>query len=587
MKKRNLVLQAAIAGLFTVASLSAVASGSTSNAIGNSAQIATQAITTPSSSVIGSGSLTYTVSGSIPVGSYYIYVQLGNGATFADATGSTNGGAFTGAGSIVGGALIAGNIGGATVAVGAGTVLTNAPSIVAFPVTVTVAAMPANGTFTFKPTGVAATNGAITGVGAAIAAGQLGATMSMGSAATYFTTLSAIQTDEAAASGALIDTFTSGINAATLQSGAFGATTAPSAAFTGGVAETDQINVLNNVGATALIITGAASNTTVASELLNLGGFYFADVSTNTTATSNPLNSAATATFNLVTNYPVAATTKLSAVVTGPAGFFNVAAGATSGVTLTTAPNCTGAVGGTATLSVGNSTATFAAFAIPATGVASTAADVTAGITAATTSSILGPYYVCVGSLAPHATQWVPGQPSLTSATLVAANVGSVSTSGLLYNLLPNGGSAYVREYIPASVSPAYTSFIRVINTGNVSANISAAVVSDVTGLSGFTGTIATAVPAGGAVTVTSSQIETAIKAAGGVAPGGQSATDPTGFRPRLFITAPTTIAVQSFILQSNGTFSEVSGGNVGNIIGPVNVVGGNSVNGNINPYNQ
>ena len=575
MKKRNLVLQAAIVGLFTVTSLSAFASGSLSNAIGNSAQIASQAVT--ATSIIGSGSIQYTVEGAIPNGVYYVYVQLNNNATFADASGATNGGAFTGAGSILAAALTVNGVTGVST-VANGTVLAGAPNIVAFQVTVTTP-YPANSTFTFKPLGIAATDGGITGATSAVSGGTLNATMSLGASASFFTTLTAIVTDEAAAATAPIATFTSGINASTLQSGAFGATTAPSAAFTGGVAETDLINVLNNVGATGL--TPNTANT--GAEKLDLGGFYFVDVSTDATATSQPLNAAATATFNLATNYP---TGKVSATVTAPAGFFNVATGTTSGVTLQSgagAVNCTGTVLSTGALSVGNSTATFAATTAPAA-TAVTAADVAAGIAPALTSSILGPFYVCViPTTTPNATQWVSGQPSVTVATLSQSGAGapaSVTTSGALYQLLPNGGSAYVREYIPASVSPAYTSFIRVINTGSVSANISAAVVSDVTGLTGTSGTIATAVPAGGAVTLTSAQVEAAIVHAGGVAPGGQSATDPTGYRPRLFVSAPTTIAVQSFILQSNGTFSEVSGGNVGNIYNT-------SATTNVNPFNQ
>ncbi|HSY26828.1 MAG TPA: hypothetical protein VK832_04960, partial [Burkholderiaceae bacterium] len=152
MNKRNLIIQAAVAGLFSVATLSAYASGSAANAIGNSAQIATQAV--GNGSIIGSGSITYTVEGVIGAGNYYVYVQLGGGATFVDGAHPVS--------PVVAGALVVTpaptSVG--TASVGAGTVLANT-SIVAFPVTVTGGQLLANSTFTFQPTGIAAGDGDI------------------------------------------------------------------------------------------------------------------------------------------------------------------------------------------------------------------------------------------------------------------------------------------------------------------------------------------------------------------------------------------------------------------------------------------
>lgn len=562
VKKRNLILQAAVAGLFCAVTLSANATGSASNAIGNSAQIATQAVT--SSSVIGSGSITYTVSGSIPIGNYYVYVQLGNGATFAFPTG----------GNVLATALVGSTP--ASITVGTGTILAGNTSIVAFPVSVT-AVLPANSTFTFKPVGVVATDGAITGAVAAAASGALQATMSLGASASYSSSLTAIVSDEASPATAPIATFVSGISAAALSSGSFGGTSAPSVAFTGGTAEKVQINVLN--GATGITLTGNVNVTAVtSSESLDLGGFYFVDVSSDATVTTPPFGANATNTFNLATDY---AASTIAATVTGPTGFFNVANQTGGSVFLATNNTCaTALAGGAASVSTNGSTATFSVAAPAAAAV--TAADATAGVGAAATSSIIGPLYVCAKAPGTNSVQWVSGQPSIT-ATLSETGVGTISIAATpLYDLLSNGGSAYVREYIPASVSPAYTSYIRVINTGAVTANVNAAVVSDVTGKTGVQGVIATAVPAGGAVTLSSFQIEAAIVAAGGVAPAG-TAGAASGFRPRLFVTAPTTIAVQSFISDAQGNFSEVSGGNVGNITGTTSA----TTTGNINPNNQ
>jgi len=563
VKKRNLILQAAVAGLFCAVTLSANATGSASNAIGNSAQIATQAVT--STSVIGSGSITYTVSGSIPLGNYYVYVQVNNGATFAFPTG----------GNVLATALVCSTPG--SVTIGAGTILPGATSIVAFPVQVTTA-LPANSTFTFKPVGVLATDGAITGAVAAASAGALNATMSLGASASYSTSLTAIVSDEAAPATAPIATFVSGINAAALTSGSFGSTsTAPSAAFVGGSAEKALINVLG--GATGVSLTGNVNvnGATVGSELLDLGGFYFVDVSTDNTTTTAPYGADASTTFNLANDY---AGGTIAATVTGPAGFFNVVGQTLAGtaVFLASNPTCGTSVS-VGTVATGGASVSFS-YASPTVN-AGSAALFNGGVAASAVSSIVGPLYVCMQ--APTATannvQWVAGQPNIT-ATLsgpVANSVAPISIASTpLYNLQSNGGSAYVREYIPAAVQ-GYTTYIRVINTGSVSANVNAAIVSDTTGLTGTPGVVATAVPAGGAVTLSSGQIETAIKTAGGTAPTGVLGAA-SGFRPRLFVSAPTTITVQSFISDANGNFSEVSGGNSGSI----NVSGVN-----YNPFNQ
>jgi len=560
VKKRNLILQAAVAGLFCAVTLSANASGSTANAVGNSAQIATQAVT--ATSIIGSGSLTYTVSGVIPAGSYYVYVQLGSSATFYLGSGTPN---YT----VDAAALTIGNLGGGTASVGGtGTILSGATNIVAFPVTVSAAIGP-NATFTFKPVTNTAGEGGIAGAASSVVGGSLSATMSLGAFSSYSSSLTAIVTDEAQAATAPIATFVNGLNAAALSSGSFGSsTTAPSAAFAGS-AEKALINVLG--GATGVSLTGNV-NVPASTELLDLGGFYFVDVSTNA-ASAPPFGGNASSTFNIANDY---AGGTISGTITAPTGFFNVANQTGGQVFISTASACSTS-SAVASIATGGATATFS-LAAPA-GTAVSATDISVGIGAAAASKIIGPLYVCVQAPATNATQWVSGTPSLV-ASLAAPTINAVSAINIaatpLYDLLSNGGSAYVREYIPASVQ-GYTTFIRVINTGSVAANINAAIVSDVTGKTGVQGVVATAVPPNGAVTLSSSQIEAAIVAATGVAPAG-TAGAASGFRPRLFVSAPTTIAVQSFISDANGNFSEVSGGNVGNIA---------PGSANINPFNQ
>lgn len=529
MNKRNLIIQAAVVGLFSVTTLSAHASGSLSNAVGNSAQIASQAIT--ASSVIGSGSLTYTVEGSIPIGNYYVYVQLLGGATFAAAA--------TTPVTAVNSAVLVGS-GGVSV-VSNGVILGNG-SIVAFPVSVTTA-MPANSTFTFKPTGVTAAAGGIANaVGLATPGSALNATMSLGASSSFSTSLTSIVQDEAAAATGPIATSTSAVTATALSSGAFTNPAGPAPFL--GVTETAIINVISGSG-TSLSTNANVNAATIGTELIDLGGFYFKDVSTDATTTSPgtgtdspPFAADALTTFNIANDY-TGAGASVGAVVTAPNGFFSVI-GTTGSVFLSTSQACASSAA-TAAVAANGSTATF-------TGVAPLATNV--------------PYYVCVQAATSHTPLWVAGTPSITatlnSTTAAAATAISLPATSL-YPLTSNGGTVIVREYVPASAAATgYQSFIRVINTGAVASPISFAFIDDAAGGSAAaSGTTSVSVPAGGAITMTSAQIE----ALPGIAkPSSANA------RPRVQVSASTTITVQSYLYnQAANVFTEVSGGSNGN----------------------
>jgi len=224
--------------------------------------------------------------------------------------------------------------------------------------------------------------------------------------------------------------------------------------------------------------------------------------------------------------------------VTGPTGFFSVATGSADGVFLNTQPNC--GSGGTdiATGVVSNSGATVTF----------------SGLTITQDQAL----FVCVEGNG--TSTWVTGTPTVT-ATLVAntsttANVTIASTN--LYTLGTDGTSVYVREYVPAAAtaSTGYQSFLRVINTGTVAAKISFAFIDDTLGLAGTsaTGTTTSAVPAGGAITLTSAQIEALV-----------GTTEAASARPRVLVSAPSTITVQSYLYNSTANvFTEVSGGSNG-----------------------
>jgi len=549
VNKRNLIIQAAVAGLFSAVAVSAYATG-TGTAIGNTAQIASQAAT--SVSVLGTGSIQYTQTGGIPAGNYEMYVQVNSGAHFAGAAGT----------SVVAAALVvtsgAGSAG--TISVSAPGTISADQTFVVFPITVGAGGVASTATFTFKPTGVTATKGSVTNVTASPGV-SLTATMSLGSSASLSTTTP--QSDEATASTAPIVTFVNGITSGALSSGAFTAAGLPAPYTTAVNPETATIDVVNASGLSLITNINVAAAT--GSELLDLGGFYFKDVNaTHTTGGATaPFGPDAATSFNLLNDYAAAGAT-LTGTVTAPAGFFGPAnqkgATTTGSVFLSTNATCAGAdkiAATTVTISSDGSTVTFADATIPNTG--GTATVFGSGTPVAGTAVA----YVCVQAAVPNAVTWTPGQTFVT-ATLTAPsalNVAPVTIAKTaLYNLQTNGGNATVRSYIPAangSGAGVYQSFIRVINTGSISANISAAIVSDTTGLTGVPGVIVKALPAGAAATLTSSQIEAAIVAAGGTAPTATS-------RPRLYVSGPTSLTVQSFFLSPNGDFNEVSSGNNG-----------------------
>jgi len=527
--------------VFAVGTMSAYATG-TGSANGNTAQIAAQAVTP--ASLIATGSIQYVETAAIPTGTYEVYVKL-NGGTFAQSAG----------GSIPAATLVA-QVAGAAVGgftVSAGTISAD-QTFAVYSVAVPAAGVPANTTtFTFKPTGITKSKGAVTGV-VASAGVSLSATMSIGSSASLSTTTP--QADEGTASSAPIVTFVNGITDGALSSGLFTGASLPLPYVSAVNPETAVIDVVNAAGLGLINAIGGAAGTINAgasSELIDLGGFYFADVNSTHTASPGtaPFGPDAVTGFNIDTDYVGATST---ASVTAPAGFFNPASAkgaiTTGSVYLSSNANCAigNKIAATASISADGSTVSFSAIPV-------TAAAAGAGVfSAQATGSAVA--FVCMEAAVPNAIIWTPGQTYVT-ATLnppAASTVQSVTLAkSPLYNLQTNGGSAYVRSYIPAAAGGGYQSFIRVINTGAVTANVSAAIVSQA-GVTGTAGVFIKALPAGGSITVPSSTVEAAIVTAGGTAP---AATD----RPRLFVSAPTTIAVQSFFLSPNGDFNEVSSG--------------------------
>jgi len=121
----------------------------------------------------------------------------------------------------------------------------------------------------------------------------------------------------------------------------------------------------------------------------------------------------------------------------------------------------------------------------------------------------------------------------------------SAATSTNLLTLATNGGSVTLRSYLPAA-QPGYVSYVRIINTGSVAAQVSVAVIDPVSGQVGTSAPLPGGMMnAGAATNFSSTQIEAAL-----------GVTLAAALRPRLLFTAATTIQAQHYIINPNGTLT-------------------------------
>lgn len=488
--KRNLILQTAVAAMFGIVGVSAHAG----TGAGVPVAMAAQAVVSAATGLVG-GNVAYSTQVPIAVGPpVYVYVKLSGGAKFLQAAG----------GAIAAGALVVTSPGGATATVGAGVVSTD-QTYAYFPVTITIAPMPVNAVFTFKPTSVAAANGGISAAFLSAPLSSLTITMSFGSAANLAATLADVDT---AATGTTINSV-NGVAFAALSSGAPNFAAGPGN-MAGVAVENKRVDVITVPG-TAM--TTAGGNTTGSSVLINFGGYSFTNIPGVVAADGATV-------FNIATNYTVV----YSAVLTGNYG-------------------AALAAGGNVFLSTSNACAAVTTAATA--GTAATGAAAFAGITAPTSGT---PLYACMQLSTANAIGIPSTTPSLV-VTLPGTGIATTSTTAAsLYTLSPNGGTVDVRSYVPAGTI-GYTGFVRVINTGGVAAPISAAVINAATGAVGASAVVIPSLPAGGAVTLTSAQIEAAV-----------GVVDPAT-RPRLRVSGATTLQAQSFILtNANGNFGDVTG---------------------------
>lgn len=137
-----------------------------------------------------------------------------------------------------------------------------------------------------------------------------------------------------------------------------------------------------------------------------------------------------------------------------------------------------------------------------------------------------------------------PIQPTLAATVTPAVATHTIATaSGTGYNLAYNGSTVTVNTYWPGGLTAYnFTGYLRVTNTGSVSAAVSAAHLSPLNGSAGTSGVIIGSLAAGQTVLLQTKDVDAIL----GAAPSGVNAG-------RIRVTAPTDgLRVQS-MLQFNG----------------------------------
>ena len=500
MKKRNVILHTAIASaLLTMAGVSSAGTLATT-------------FKTYASEVFGAGSAATAITPTpityqfgVPVAANQvvsIYVQLSGGAKFV-------------AGKVTNTDLKCLDAASASI-----TATTGAPSTdgtyAVFSVNTGASGLNTNSTCTYIPKGASVDNA---NVALSASGGVITSTWTNDTAAV---SLAAVPTggtnfDTAGTHVGNIAQSAAAITATYIASSAFPFTPVGGAAT--GAAETKKINVAATPTAALFTVgsNGAATNT------VNLGALLFAE-------TAGIQDDGAGADYTLAK----ATATGLSAVITGDFSLAEAAA-ASKGVFLATDLACT------------------AQIAAPAAGaVTYNTGKTTATISGGTRPTVNVPMYVCMTVKPTNTTAITPTAYSATAslAKTAATELATVVASTPLLATALNGSTVDVRSYIPAA-TVGYTSFVRVINTGSVTAPVTGVWLYE-NGTVGTSGTLIASLTAGGSTTLSSAQVEAALGA-------------PTvigGNRPRLRVAAATNaLQAQSFFLtNANGNFSDVTG---------------------------
>lgn len=311
-------------------------------------------------------------------------------------------------------------------------------------------------------------------------------------------------------------------------------------------ATSTAVNLATQAQGITLVAAASTSAGTIDLSATPPGSLFASAFNTNTidlgsmTATNGTAVQADGATAYSIASQ-VTAATKLTAIVTAPAGFF--APLGTSGQLwledgACTAASATGAASGAAM--VGSPSTVFGSTAL-----ASAATSVALNGTAVPVSATV--YHVCMGITKTIAA--IEGTPTLAGTLVHALTTvdSSETVAATLWALAYNGTSTAVRLYVPAS-KIGFAQNIRVVNTGAAAAPITFTMIGE----NGATIGVPYTTPILG-VGLSTRVTQAALEAGVGVAPVSSA-------RPRLTITAPTNALEVQSLMYSNGVFTNMSG---------------------------
>lgn len=355
------------------------------------------------------------------------------------------------------------------------------------------------GTMIWTPTvgAVAGANSSLATVGGTI---TIQGSMSSSSSSPNTGTALPADLDNGASNTVSIANAGAAITAAVVASSAFG------------VKETQQVDLLATAPGTRFTTPGTAASNANSVTVVNLGSVTFTDVASRVQADGATL-------------YTIAARGTANTTSGTVTGVFK--ASATSALTTDLACTTVIATGSAGVLNTALTTFTYTGATIPTTAV---------------------PFYVCL--TVPANTVQIPlGTPTASFTFTKTTTTDAANTAaGNLYTLAYNGSQVDVRNYVPAG-NTGWSTILRIVNTGTVTANITGAFIDETTGVVGTSGTIVSNLVSGGAATVTSSAIEAVLGAPA------------TAARPRVRVSAPTNgMDVQTYVFTPSGQFSIIHG---------------------------
>lgn len=149
-------------------------------------------------------------------------------------------------------------------------------------------------------------------------------------------------------------------------------------------------------------------------------------------------------------------------------------------------------------------------------------------------------------------TQYTLGAIAVAATVAPATlTVASTQTGGDLYKLVTNGASVFVPSFVPTTgaLGSGYNTYLRIVNTGNRTADISAFGYNQGTGVAGSSAVIAPALAPNASVVLTTDAITNALGLA-----AGWSSLQVTG--------ATSKLAVQPLMVNPQGVITNIGGAN-------------------------